>query len=288
MQHVQRALDVSERRACKTLGQPRSTQRHEPAEDEEERRLVARMHELVRKHPRYGYRRIGVLLRREGFRANKKRVHRLWRREGLRVPKKQRKRIRLGSSDGGCIRRRAERLNHVWSMDFAHDRTERGEPLKILAIVDEYTREGLALEVGKSLRAMDVVDVLEELFLKHGIPDHVRSDNGPEFTARDVREWLGLRAVSPLYIDPGSPWENGYGEAFIGRLRDEKLDRELFTSLLEAQVVLGDWLVEYNTERPHGSLDDMTPVELATRWSAANSAPLRLPQTSATNQSALT
>jgi transposase InsO family protein len=284
---VQRVLDVSERRACKALGHPRSTHRYEARKGEEERVLVARMHELVRKHPRYGYRRIGALLRREGFRVNIKRVHRLWRREGLRVRKRQRKRIRLGSSDGGCIRLRAERRNHVWSMDFAHDRTESGKPLKILAIVDEYTREGLALAVAKNLRASDVIDVLEGLFRERGMPEHVRSDNGPEFIAHELREWLGRRDVAPLYIAPGSPWENGYGEAFIGRVRDEKLDRELFTSLVEAQVVLGDWLVEYNTERPHGSLDQMTPLEFATRWSAANSAPLRLPQTSELEQVAL-
>jgi len=173
-------------------------------------------------------------------------------------------------------------------MDFAHDKTESGESLKILAIVDEYTREGLALTVAKSLRATDVVDVLEELFLERGIPDHVRSDNGPEFIARDLREWLGRRDVSPLYIEPGCPWENGYGEAFIGRVRDEQLDRELFTSILEAQVVLGDWLVEYNTERPHGALRQQTPSEFAARFAAAGSASLHLPQQSESNEKALT
>ena len=259
-----------------------------PRVDEEERVIVARMHELVRRHPRYGYRRVGALLRREGLRVNIKRIYRLWRREGLRVPRRQRKRRRLGSSDQGCVRHRAERPNHVWSMDFAFDRTETNQTLKILIVVDEYTRECLAIDVAPSIRAEDALSVLERLFVARGMPEHVRSDNGPEFVAHELRGWLRRREVAPLYIAPGSPWENGYGESFIGRMRDEVLDRELFTSVLEAQVVLSDWQDEYNSERPHGALDHQTPAEFAARCASASSAPLRLPMHSETKEPTLT
>lgn len=279
---------ASERRACEVLSQPRATQRYVPDEDAEEKALVVAMLAVVAAHPRFGCRRVTAVLRREGWKVNKKRVHRLWKREGLRVPKRVVKRRRLGSSEQGCVRKKAERPQHVWSLDFAHDRTENGRPLKILAVVDEYTRVGLALEVRRSITAAGVIDVLEQLFAEHGMPEHIRSDNGPEFIAKELRDWLGRRGVAPLYIEPGSPWENGFGESFIGRYRDEVLDVEIFTTLLEGQVVSRDWLRNYNHERPHGALDHATPVEFAARCARADSASLRLPERSSTLEPALT
>lgn len=278
---------VSERRACDVLSQPRATQRYVPQEDAEEKALVAAMLEIVANQPRYGCVRVAAVLRRDGWRVNKKRVHRLWKLEGLRVPKRVIKRRRLGSSAQGCVRLKAARPHHVWSVDFAHDRTENGRPVKILAVVDEYTRLGLALDVRRSITAAGVIDVLERLFAEHGMPEHIRSDNGPEFIAKELRDWLARRGVAPLYIEPGSPWENGFGESFIGRYRDEVLDVELFTTLLEGQVVSRDWLRNYNHERPHGALDHATPVEFAARCARADSASLRLPERSSTLEPAL-
>jgi transposase InsO family protein len=232
---------------------------------------------LVRSHPRYGYRRIWALLRSEGFRVNRKRIYRLWRHEGLRVPRKQRKRRRLGSSENGCVRRRAERINHVWCYDFLSDQTSDGRPLKLLTIEDEYTRESLAIDVERSIRSTDVIETLRYLFELRGTPGLIRSDNGPEFIAEALREWLRASGVGTLYIEPGAPWENAYGESFNSRLRDELLDRELFTSLLEAKVLVEDYRLQYNHRRPHSSLGYQTPAAFAARCSRTDESSGALP-----------
>jgi putative transposase len=254
------------------VGQPRATQQRRPATRDGERRLTQRILELVRGHPRFGYRRIWALLVREGWRVNRKRVHRLWRRLGLRVPRKQRKKRRLGHSSNGCARRRAEGKDHVWAWDFIHDRTADGRALKWLSVVDEYTRECLVLEVRRGLTARAVVGVLSAVARGRGMPRHIRSDNGPEFIARAIRSWLEASSVEALYIAPGSPWENGYAESFHSRLRDELLDREEFGGLLEARVLAKEWQAAYNRERPHGSLGYRTPEEFASGCPRADSA----------------
>jgi transposase InsO family protein len=221
------------------------------------------MHELARAHPRHGYRMITGWLREEGWGVNRKRVYRLWRREGLKVPVKQHKKRRLGSSDSGVIRRRATHKDHVWAWDFIHDRTEDGRPLKWLSVVDEYTRECLALEVDRSMRSTDVVDVLIELIHVRGVPEHIRSDNGSEFIANALRRWLAWASVETLYIAPGAPWQNGYAESFHSRLRDELLNAELFTSVAEAKHLATRWRLEYNHRRPHSSLGYVAPATFA-------------------------
>lgn len=278
VRHLRDTFKVSERRACRVLGQPRSTQRQTPKAKEEEGRLVARMLELVRQHPRYGYRRIWALLRREGWQVNRKRVHRLWRKQGLKVPRKQRKKRRLGSSVNGCVRRPAEHKNHVWAWDFLHDRTADGGPLKWLTLVDEYTRECLALEVGRGMTAKAVSEVLAEVVQERGAPAHIRSDNGPEFIAKAIRAWLSAAGVTTLYIEPGAPWENGYAESFNSKVRDELLNAEEFTSMLEARVLGKQWKQEYNHVRPHSSLGYRTPAEFGEMVPRADSASLRRPE----------
>lgn len=246
------------------MGQHRSTQRYQrETVSDHERRLVGRMHELVRENPRFGYRRVGGLLCAEGWRVNVKRVHRLWKREGFKVPRRQVRRRRLGSDANGCSRRRAERARHVWSWDFYHDRTAGGKPLKWFAVVDEYTRECVCLEVRRSIRARDVAQMLGEAVARHGAPEHIRSDNGPEFIAREVRAAIDSLGVSTLYVEPGSPWQNGYAESFGSKLRDELLNAELFDSLAEAAVVSRDWQNNYNTRRPHSALGYQTPASFA-------------------------
>ncbi len=259
-------LGVSERRACRVLGQARSTQRHRAQGREDEPRLVARIVELARKYGRYGYRRITALLRREGWRVNAKRVERIWRQEGLKVPKKQPKRGRLWLGDGSCIRRRAEHRNHVWSYDFVSDRTHDGRSLRMLTMVDEYTRECLTIDVARQYRSEQVLDRLAELFVERGAPTYLRGDNGSEFTATAVREWLEGVGVKTLFIEPGSPWENGYIESFNGKLRDELLNGEIFYTLREAQVIIEGWRREYNTFRPHSSLGYRPPVPETIQW----------------------
>jgi putative transposase len=263
---VRHRLAVSERRACRALGQPRQTQRYRARVPEQEHRLVERMLALVREHPRYGYRRVWALLRREGWRVNRKRVYRLWRREELRVPQKARKKRHLGHSGNGCARRRAERADHVWAWDFIFDRTAGGRPLKWLSVVDEYTRECLALVAARSITAEGVLDVLAELFVVRGVPAHLRSDNGPEFIARALRQWLERAQAKTLYIAPGAPWENGYAESFHSRLRDELLNMEEFASVAEARVMAERWQLEYNHRRPHSALGYQTPAEFAAAW----------------------
>ncbi len=271
-------LTVSERRACEVLGQPRATQRFEPKERDEEKTLVKDILEVVKLHPRYGYRRVTVLLRRQGWQLNPKRVYRLWRREGLKVPTRRRKWRHLGSSKNGILQRRAEHINQVWCYDFVKDQTTDGRPLKFLPIVDEFTRESVALEVERSITAEDIIDVLKYLFDVRGAPQFIRSDNGPEFIAHAIRDWLKESEVATLFIEPGSPWENAYCESFNSRLRDELLDRELFTSLLEAKFVTGEYRLDYNHRRPHSSLDYMTPAAFAATCSEPCSAALRKPQ----------
>jgi putative transposase len=233
---------------------------------------VERMADLSRQNPRYGYRRVWALLRREGWSANKKRVHRLWREEGLKVPHKQRKRRRLlkDVSENGCTRKRAEHKDHLWSYDFVMDRTDDGRRLKMLAIVDEYTRECLSIEAERSITARDVVKVLTKLFELRGEPAFIRSDNGPEFVAKVVKRWPEASGVETLYIEPGSPWENAYAETFIGRFGDELLKREVFASLLEAKVLVEDYRNHYNQRRPHSALGYRTPTEFAASCGSAS------------------
>ena len=225
--------------------------------------MSRRIHELSEQHPRYGYRRIAALLRREGWEVNSKRVYRIWRKEGLQVPQRQRKRRRRGSSDNACSRRKAERSNQVWSYDFLFDSTESGHRLKMMPILDEYTREYLALRVDRSITSEDVIEELNRLMLKRGTPEFIRSDNGPEFVAKAVRRMLEFRGAEVVFIAPGAPWENAYTESFNSIFRDELLNRELFVNLAEAQVLIERWRVEYNEQRPHGSLDYRTPLEFA-------------------------
>ena len=228
------------------LSQPRSIQRYLLRIRDGEELLAKRMIELATKYGRYGYRRITALLQREGFKANHKRVERLWRKEGLKVPQKQPKRKRLRLNDGSCIRLRPQFRDHVWSYDFVATRTEEGRPLRILTLIDEYTRECLALKVARKLSSQDILEQLGYLFIYRGQPGFIRSDNGPEFTAKAVRNWLKRLGVQTLFIEPGSPWENGYNESFNGKLRDELLNGEIFTTFLEAQVLIENWRNEYN------------------------------------------
>ena len=200
----------------------------------------------------------------DGWQVNHKRVGRIWRTEGLKVPHKQPKRARLWLNEGSCVRLRAEHKDHVWSYDFVHDRTADNRAFKILTIIDEYTRQCLSLSVARRLNSQDVLDQLSTLFLTRGVPKHIRSDNGPEFTAKAVRDWLALVGVDTLFIEPGSPWENGYIESFNGKLRDELLNGEIFTTLFEAQVLIEDWRQEYNHIRPHSSLGYRPPAPEAT------------------------
>lgn len=261
--HVRAELDQSERRVCRVLGQSRSTQRYVVVHREENAMLIRRIHELVRKHPRRGYRMIHGMLRLEGWRVNRKRIARLWRLEGLKVPRKQRKRARLGSSEQGIVRHRAEHKDHVWSVDFIHDRDVRCRPLKWLSIVDEFTRECVALEVGRSMTAGGVAEVLIDLFTCRGLPKHIRSDNGPEFIARSIRRLANLTGIGTLYIAPGSPWENGFVESFHSRLRDELLNAEEFLDVQDARALARAWRSEYNHHRPHSSLDYVPPAMFA-------------------------
>jgi transposase InsO family protein len=253
-------LKVSERRACTVLSQVRATQRYRAVVRSDEATLKASIVELSLQYGRYGYRRITGLLRNGGWRVNAKRVERIWRREGLKVPRRHRPRRRLWLADGSCVRLRPERKDHVWAYDFVAARTHDNRPVRLLTIVDEYTRECLAIRVARNLDSDDVLACLTELFVSRGIPDHIRSDNGSEFTAMAVREWLARLGVKTLYIEPGSPWENGYCESFNGKLRDELLNAEIFDTLWEATVLIEGWRRHYNEIRPHSSLG------YATRW----------------------
>ena len=226
----------------------------------DERNLIKRIIELATQYGRYGYRRITALLQREGWQVNHKRVERLWRREGLKVPQKQPKRKRLWLNDGSCVRLKPQFKDHVWSYDFVATRTHDGRPIRMLTVIDEYSRECLAIKVGRQLRSQDVLEQLGHLFIYRGLPGFIRSDNGPEFTAKVVRNWLQRLNVQTRFIEPGSPWENGYNESFNGKLRDELLNGEIFTTLLEAQVLIERWRKEYNEFRPHSALGYRPPA----------------------------
>ena len=280
---------VSERRACKVLGQCRSTQRRPPAVPDDEPRLVERMVELAREYGRYGYRRVAALLRAEGFAVNHKRVERLWRREGLKVPRRQPKRGRLRLNDGSCIRLRPERKDHVWSDDFVQARTRDGRAFRMLNVIDEYTRECLAIDVARRLTSDDVLERMADLFVRRGVPEYIRSDNGPEFAAKAVRGWLDRVGVTTLFIEPGSPWENGSIESFNGKLTDELLACEVFDTLLEARVLIERWRVQYNTVRPHSSLGYRPPApEAIVPWTPALGASLLGPASMVESVRALT
>jgi transposase InsO family protein len=269
--HLQARFGVSQRRACRLAGQHRATQRRpRPVRPDAEVRLRARLREIARRHPRWGWRLAWRVLRREPGQpwtgANHKRIRRLWREEGLRRPVRTRKRRR--STPERAERLRAERPNQVWAVDFQFDETADGRRLKLANLVDEYTREALAIRVGRTCTADDLVTVLDKLVADRGAPAHLRADNGPELIAWALRDWCRLSGTRTSYIEPGSPWENPYVESFNGRVRDELLNVEDFSSLTIAQVVIEAWRIEYNTYRPHSALGGLTPAEYAVSWTS--------------------
>ncbi len=266
-------LGVSERRACRVLGQHRSTQRKTPTTPDDEAALRADIIALATRYGRYGYRRIAALLERAGWAVNVKRVHRIWRQEGLKFPSKQPKKSRLWLNDGSFVRLRPERPNHVWSYDFVEDRTHNGRKYRMLNIIDEFTRECLVMRVDRRLNSTDVIDALTDLFILRGVPAHIRSDNGPEFIAKAVRNWITAVGAQTAYIAPGSPWENGYCESFNSKLRDELLNGETFHTLKEARTVIESWRRHYNEVRPHSALGYKPPAPEAVLWPAAQSGP---------------
>jgi putative transposase len=260
---MQQKLGISQRRACRVLNQPRSVQRHKSNKSFEQEVLRKDIVRLASRYGRYGYRRITALLRTEGWSVNHKRVERIWREEGLKVPVKQPKRGRLYLNDGSCIRLRSCWKNHVWSYDFVADRLKNGKKIRMLTVIDEYSRKCLAIRVGSSLKSDDVLDTLSTLFITEGTPDYIRSDNGSEFTAKTLRQWIESVGVKTAYIEPGSPWENGYNESFNGKLRDELLNTEIFYSFKEAQILIEQWRRHYNEVRPHSSLGYKPPAPVA-------------------------
>ena len=260
---MRQAAGVSERRACRTLGQHRSTQRRVPRGRPDEDLLTEDIIALAKDHGRYGYRMITGLLNNAGWHVNAKRVERIWRREGLKVPAKQPKKGRLWFNDGSCVRLRPERPNHVWSYDFVQDRTHDGRVFRTLNIIDEFTKEALMIRVDRKLNSVDVVDALTDLFILRGRPAYVSSDNGPEFVAEKVRTWISAVGAKTAFIEPGSPWENGYCESFNARFREELLDREIFFSLREAQILIERLRIYYNTVRPHSALGYRPPTPVS-------------------------
>jgi putative transposase len=259
-------LDISQRRACQIVGQHRSTQRHSPAEPDPDRDLRAELRVFAREHPRWGYRRAHAVLIREGHACNRKKIQRLWREEGLRVPVKRRKRQRLGISTTPADRLRAERPDHVWALDYQFDVTSTGRTIKILHVVDEYTRESLADVVAYNIDADATVNALDKIVgARKTTPAFIRCDNGPELTANALRDWCRFSHAGASYIEPGSPWQNPWVESYGSRMRDELLAIEQFDSLLEAQVLIADWRDEYNDYRPHSALGMLTPAAFADR-----------------------
>lgn len=256
-------FSISERKACLLVGIHRGTQRYEGIKKDDEVIIRDRIITLASKYGRYGYRRITALLRSEGWIVNHKRVQRVWREEGLKVPQRQPKRGRLFLNDGSTIRHRPQYKNHVWSYDFVMDQTHDGRKFRTLNIIDEFSRECLAIKVKRKINSHDVLETLADLFLINGAPAFIRSDNGPEFIAIELRKWLSGLGVKTLYIEPGSPWENGYCESFNGKLRDELLNGEIFYTLNEAKVVLENWRREYNQVRPHSSLGYKPPAPVS-------------------------
>jgi putative transposase len=246
--------------ACRIVGQPRGTQRYTVIARADEDALTHAIVELAAQYGRYGYRRISSLLNKAGWSVGVDRVQRIWRREGLKVPRKQRPRRRLWLHDGSCIRLRPERRNHVWSYDFVETQTHDGRKVRLMTLIDEFTRECLAIRVARRINGLGVLETMADVMLLRGIPEHIRSDNGPEMTAKVVRSWLANVGAKTLYIEPGSPWENGYCESFNGKLRDELLDGEIFYSLKEAKIMIERWRTHYNTLRPHSSLRYRPPA----------------------------
>jgi putative transposase len=266
-------LGVSERWACRVVGQHRSTQRHEPRTAEDDAALRAELRKFSIVRPRWGYRRAHHHLRELGWAVNRKRVQRLWREEGLRVPQRRRKRRRLGESTVPAERLRAERPNHVWAFDFQFDQTADGRALKLLNIVDEFTRESLVMLVARNIDADKVVAVLERLVVERCAPALLRCDNGPEMTAHALRDWCEHAKTGTVCIEPGSPWQNPFVESFHSRVRDELLDVEEFSCVAEARVVIGDWREDYNWRRPHSALAMNAPAAFAAQWAAGSEPP---------------
>jgi len=266
-------LDVSERWACRVVGQHRSTQRYEPTAAPDDQALRAALREIACERPRWGYRRAHARPVGVGWCVNRKRVQRIWREEGLRVPARRRKRQRLGDSTVRAERLRAERPGHVWAIDFQFDQAFNGRAIKLLNVVDEFTREALAMHAAHNITAEDTVRILEQLARERGAPGHVRCDNGPELTAHALRDWCRLSRTGTAFIEPGAPWQNPFVESFNGKVRDELLDVEQFSCLVEAQVVISDWREDYNTQRPHSALGMQTPAAFAAAWTPAASAP---------------
>jgi putative transposase len=260
VEHARKQYPVSERHACRLLGQWRGTQRYKITQRDDEGRLTQAVIEMASQYGRYGYRRTTALLQEAGWNVGRERVQLIWRREGLKVPQKQKPRGRLWLNDGSCVRLRPQHENHVWSYDFVSGRTHDGRTLRLLNILDEHTRKCIAIRVARRLNSFDVIEVLADAMLLHGIPEHIRSDNGAEFIANKLRKWLSEVGAKTLYIEPGSPWENGYCESFNGKLRDECLNGEIFYSLKEARIVIEQWRVHYNTRRPHSSLGYRAPA----------------------------
>lgn len=278
VRHLEGKFQVSQRRACQTIRQPRSTQRYACRQPDKDAALAGELRGYAARHPRAGYRMAARQLRRNGQRVNVKRVQRVWRLEGLRVPQRQHKKRRLGNAQGGSQRLRATRINEVWCYDFVFDQTEDGRRLKWLPICDEFTRESVALEVERRMESADVVRVLAAAVAQRGAPKYIRSDNGPEFIAKKVRDWIAAQGFETRYIEPGSPWQNAYSESFNSRLRDELLNVESFGSLAEAKVLGKEWRESYNHQRLHSSLDYQPPAEFARCCLQGGSATLRRPE----------
>jgi len=276
-------MNVSERRACKVIGQPRMTQRYKTKQPNKDKALTAAIKKLANKHKRYGYRMITAKLKQDNWFVNHKRVQRIWQKESLQVPYRRKFKKATGSSANSCAVKKTEYPNHVWTYDFMKDQTEKGRKLKLLTVLDEFTRESPAIKVDRSIRAKDVISVLEYLFMVRGAPKFIRSDNGSEFIAHVIKKWLKEKHVETLCIAPGSPWENGYVESFNGTLRDDVLNRELFYSVKEAEVIVEEWRLEYNNHRPHSSLGYMTPAAYAASCNLPGSAALRLANCRAKN-----
>ncbi|MEW6267284.1 MAG: IS3 family transposase [Thermodesulfobacteriota bacterium] len=275
VEHLEKGHAASERLACQVTGQHRSTQRYQPKGRDDEVELIKDIHQLVGEHLRFGCRRITRLLRDDGWALNYKRVHRLWKKEGFKVPRKARKKRYLGVGANACNKRKAAGVNDVWTLDFVHDRLADGRRFKCLAILDEYTRENLALKLKRSITGADVLAELSLLMGRRGHPNCIRSDNGSEFIAIKVRNWLDDLGVGTLFIEPGAPWQNGYVESFNSRLRDEFLNMEIFHSLKEAQILAAKWREAYNDKRPHSALNYMTPARFAAIRGTVDSASLR-------------
>ena len=275
MEELEERFEASERRACTVSGQPRSTQRYAAKTVDDEARLLARIAALVGENPRRGCRYITQVLREEGWEVNRKRVHRLWKREGYKVPRKRRKKRAIGHDANACDKRRATHKDDVWTWDFVHDTLVDGRALKCLTLIDEHTRECLSLRVERSITGTDLLDTLSQLIGERGAPKHLRSDNGPEFIASEVKNWMESLSVETMYIAPGAPWQNGYAESFNSRLRDEFLNMNYFNTMAEAKELARRWKEHYNHKRLHSSLGYKTPAEFARRCGAPGSASLR-------------